>query len=115
MQVLHEISILETKSCFITIQHVRGHQDTKNQKWALTKEVKLNVEVDDLTHQARKLPDQKTYHPFPTNPVNFVLNNRYINSKYPRVVNTAFHSLALCEYFTTKYRWLSATIDSIWW
>jgi ribonuclease HI len=32
MQVIHEISALESKECYVTIQHVKGHQDTKNQK-----------------------------------------------------------------------------------
>jgi hypothetical protein len=72
----------------------------------------LNVEADELTHVARKLPDIKEYHKFPTNQVNLKINNQYINSHYPKMVNLAFHSMALREYYISKYRW---TIDSLWW
>jgi hypothetical protein len=58
MQVLHEISLLEAKSCFITIQHVRGHQDTQNSKRSLSSEEHLNIVADELTHRARELPHQ---------------------------------------------------------
>jgi hypothetical protein len=114
MQVLHEISQLEAKSCIIFVQHVRGHQDTKNQKKFLSMEEQLNVTADELTHRARTLPDQKHHHPFPVNPVNFIINNKYINFNYPRMVNSAYHSIALLEYFSNKHGWFSATIDSIW-
>jgi ribonuclease HI len=115
MQVLHEVSLLEKEHLNFTIQHVQGHQDTTKLKRSLTMEEHLNVEADKLTHKARELPDQRQYHRFPMNPVNFILNNRYIDSNYPRVVNTAFHSIALWEYFSSKYGWLPATIESIWW
>jgi hypothetical protein len=59
MQVIHEISQLEAKSCIISIQHVRGHQDTKNQKTFLSMEEQLNITADKLTHRARAIPDQK--------------------------------------------------------
>jgi hypothetical protein len=103
MQVLHEISLLEEKACFVTVQLVQGHQDTKKLKRALTAEEHLNVVADKLTHRARGLPDQKTYYPLPSNPVNFRINNKYINSNYPRVVNSAVQSIALQEYFCNKY------------
>jgi hypothetical protein len=102
MQVFHEVSLLETNIAIVTIRHVKGHQDTKKLKRSLMIEEHLNIEADALNQKARDLPDQRQYHPFPTNPVNFVLNNRYINSIYPWVVNTAFHSLELREYFSNK-------------
>jgi hypothetical protein len=57
----------------------------------------LNVEADKLTNVARKLPDMKEYQKFPTNKVNLKINNKYIISHYPKMVNLAFHSRALRE------------------
>jgi hypothetical protein len=31
------------------------------------------------------------------------------------MVNLAFHSMALRDYYTDKYGWTSKTIDAIWW
>jgi hypothetical protein len=75
--------------------NTQGHQDTKKLIRALTAEEHLNVVADKLIHRARALPDQKTYYPFPSNPVSFKINNKYINSNHPRVVNSAFHNIAL--------------------
>jgi cell division protein ZapA (FtsZ GTPase activity inhibitor) len=54
---------------FTIFEHVKGHQDMAN-KTKLTIIEALNVEADELTHVARKLPDIKGYHKFPTNKVN---------------------------------------------
>jgi hypothetical protein len=66
-------------------------------------EYSMNTVADDLTHKARPLPRQKIYHSFPNNPVNLIINDRCINSNYPRVVSSAFHSIALREYFINKH------------
>jgi hypothetical protein len=52
------------------------------------------VEADELTHVARRMPDIKEYNKFPANQVNLKINNQYINSHYPKMVNLAFHSMA---------------------
>jgi hypothetical protein len=75
--------------------------------------VALNVKADELTHIARKLPYVTNYTLFPTNKVNFVLNNRYITSHNPKMVNLACHSMALREYYADKYRWISKAINLI--
>jgi hypothetical protein len=95
------------------IQHVKGHQDT-DKKGKLTTAEAPHVEADELTHLARLLPDIKNYAKFPANKVNLRLNNRYINSHYPKMVNLAYHSMALREYYVTKYGWNSSTIETIW-
>jgi hypothetical protein len=92
----------------------QGHQDSEK-KGKLTIEESLNVEADKLTHESRALPNVKDYAKFPTNKVNFKLNNKYINSHYPKLVNLAFHSMSLREHYTQKYNWKSKTIDSVWW
>jgi hypothetical protein len=80
-QLIYELKILEDKNCIITIQHVKGPQDN-NTKRKLKTEESLNIEADKLTHEARRLPNVKAYSIFPTNNVNFKLNNKYINSHY---------------------------------
>jgi hypothetical protein len=50
----------------------------------MTTEETLNVEADELIHGARRLQDVKEYHKFPTNKVNLTINNKYINSHYPK-------------------------------
>jgi hypothetical protein len=93
---------------------VKGHQDT-NTKQKLKTEESLNIEADELTHEARQLPNVKAYSIFPTNNVRFKLNNKYINPHYPKMVNLAFHSMALRDYYEIIYNWTSKTIDSLWW
>jgi hypothetical protein len=94
---------------------VKGHQHMAHKEKNMTIEEALNVEADELTHVARKLPDIKEYHILPTNTVNLKINNRYINSHYPQMVNLTFHSMALREYYETKHGWLAKIIDSLWW
>jgi hypothetical protein len=74
----------------------------------------LNVEADKLTNKARQLPNVREYNKFPMNKVNFKRNNKYINSHYPKMINLAFHSMALQEYYVYKYNWTSKTIESLW-
>jgi hypothetical protein len=109
LKLLHEHHKLNETNCI-----VKGHQDSEK-KGKLTIEESLNVETDELTHEARALPNVKDYAKFPTNKVNFKLNNKYINSHYPKLVNLAFHSMALREHYKQKYNWTSKTIDSLWW
>jgi hypothetical protein len=71
--------------------------------------------VDELTHEARRLTNIKEYVKFPMNTVNFKLNNKYNNSHYPKMVNLAFHSMALREYYEQKHNWTAKTIESLWW
>jgi hypothetical protein len=73
----------------------------------ITPEEALNIEADDLTHIARKIPHVKNYAKVPVNKVNFKLYNRYVNSHFPKMVNLAFHSMALREYYINKYKWTS--------
>jgi ribonuclease HI len=113
-QLIYELHQLQEKGCMIIIQHVKGHQDTADNR-SMTIEEALNVEADELTHVARKLPDIKVYHKFPTNKVNLKINNQYINSHYPKMVNLAFHSMALREYYAMKHGWSTKIIDSLWW
>jgi ribonuclease HI len=113
-QLIYELRQLQEKGCMVIIRHVKGHQDTADNR-NMTIEETLNVEADELTHVARKLPDIKTYHKFPTNKVNLQINNQYINSHYPKMVNLAYHSRALREYYAMKYGWSTKLIDSIWW
>jgi hypothetical protein len=105
---------LQEKDCIIIARHIKGHQDNDKDRTMTTEEA-LNVEADELTHRARRLQDVKEYHKFPTNKVNFKINNKYINSHYPKMVNLAFHSIALREYYATKYGWTTQTIESLWW
>lgn len=113
-QLMYELNALSKKATYIEILHVKGHQDKDTQRHLTTEEA-LNVEADELTHQARRLPHITTYTPFPTNKVNLVLNNQYINSHYPKMVNLTFHSMALREYYVDKHGWTTNIIDSIWW
>jgi hypothetical protein len=114
VQLLHEIQHLHNMNFITRFEHVKGHQDTKK-RTALTTIEALNVEADELTHAARKLSNIKEYHKFPTNKVNLSINHQYINSHYPKMVNLAFHSMALREYYVTKHCWTSKTINSLWW
>jgi hypothetical protein len=93
-QLMFELSALQEKNFTTEISHVKGHQD-KESKSFLTTEEALNVEANELTHDAQKMPLIKEYGKLPTNKVNFKLNNRYINSHYQEMVNQAFHSMAL--------------------
>jgi hypothetical protein len=52
MQVLHDISLLEAKGCYVTIQHLYVHQDTQKLKHVFTAEEHLNIIADELTHRA---------------------------------------------------------------
>jgi hypothetical protein len=104
LQLIHELKALLKTKCNIEIFHVEGHQySTARQN--LTDEEKLNVDAEELTHIARKLPDIKLYYKFPTNKVNFRLNNQYVNSHYLKMTNLAFHSMALREYYARKHGW----------
>jgi hypothetical protein len=114
IQLLHELKKLDGMNCITTFEHVKGHQDAETNRTLTTIEA-LNVEADELTHVARKLPDIKEYHKFPTNQINLKINNQYINSHYPKMVNLAFHSMALREYYISKYGWTAKTINSLWW
>jgi hypothetical protein len=114
IQLLHELKQLNDMNCITTFEHVKGHQDTEK-KTKLTTIEALNVEADKLTHVARKLPDIRGYHKFPMNKVNLKINHQYINSHYLKMVNLAYHSMALREYYVTKHGWTSKIIDSLWW
>jgi hypothetical protein len=114
IQLLHKLKQLNAMNCITTFEHVKGHQDTEK-KTKLTTIEALNVEADELTHVARKLPDIKDCHKFPTNKVNLKINHQYINSHYPKMVNLAYHSTALQEYYARKHGWTSQIIDLLWW
>jgi hypothetical protein len=114
-QIVHEIESLQRRSCNIKIEHVKGHQDTATHQRELTYEEILNIAADKLTHVARALPQVKEYEQLPTNKCNFKLNNKYINSHIPKMVNLAFHSIGLRDYYAENYSWTSNDIESIWW
>jgi ribonuclease HI len=115
-RLVQELLDLRKNGSYIKIQHVKGHQDTNmNIRRELTYEEILNVEADKLTHKARLLPSEHNYNHFPANKVDFILNNKVINSNYPKMVNLAFHSIALRAYYAEQYTWSSWDIDSIWW
>jgi ribonuclease HI len=61
LQLIYKLNALQKTKRIIEISHVKGHQGSTTRQ-NLTNEEKLNVEADDLTHIARKLPDIKTYH-----------------------------------------------------
>jgi hypothetical protein len=85
-QLVHELFDLQKNGSYINIQHVKGHQDTNmNISRELTYEEILNVEADKLTHKARLLPSVHEYNHFPANKVDFTLNNKVINSNYPKM------------------------------
>jgi hypothetical protein len=107
LQIMHELHQLHEKNCMTIFEHVKGHQDT-GKKGKLTTAEALNVEADDLTHVARKLRDIKEYYKFPTNTVNLKIN-------HPKMINLAFNSMALREYYVTKYGWTAKTINALWW
>jgi hypothetical protein len=71
----------------------------------LTYEEILNVEADKLTHKAQLLPSEHEYIHFPANKVDFIRNNKVINSNYAEMVNLAFHSIALWAYYAKQYTW----------
>jgi hypothetical protein len=114
IQLIHELNALQETKCIIEISHVKGHQDSTTRQHLTDKE-KLNVEANNLTHIARKLPDVKSYNKFLTNKVNFQMNNKYISSHYPKMINVASHSMGLREHYARKHAWSSKTINSIWW
>jgi hypothetical protein len=114
LQIMHELHQLHETNCITIFEHVKGHQDTEK-KGKLTTTEALNVEADALTHIARKLPDTKEYYKFPSNKVNQKINHQYINSHYPKMINLAFHSMALREHYVTKYGWTAKLIDALWW
>jgi hypothetical protein len=99
LQLIHELQLLKSKGCIIGIHHVKGHQDSTSNKNKLKVEEELNIFADQLTHKARTLPPVTKYEPFTINSVSF----------------TAYHSIALRDYFITKHGWNNKTIDSIWW
>jgi hypothetical protein len=115
LQVMQELANLKTKGCKISINFVRSHQDKNKTIYDMTNKEYLNTLADKLTHKARSLPCQKYYYPFSANPVNLIINNRYHNSNYLRVVKSVLHSLALSDYYLDKCGWKNSTIDLIWW
>jgi hypothetical protein len=68
-----------------------------------------------LTHIAITHKEIKEYDHFPTNKVDLILNKPHINSHYAKMVNLAFHSMVLREYYAVKHNWLASDIASIWW
>jgi GTP1/Obg family GTP-binding protein len=96
LQLIQELHHLKKeKGCLITLGFVQSHQDKEEQIYDMSLKEHLNVLADELTHTAWSLPRQKTYHPFPDNHVNVIINDRWFRSNYPRVVSGAYHSLAL--------------------
>jgi hypothetical protein len=61
------------------------------------------------------LPKQKQYHEFPANTLNLELNNQYVTSHFPKWTATAYHEIALRQYFCEQYEWTQSMIDNIWW
>jgi hypothetical protein len=55
-QLIPEIQMLNDKNFTIIIQHVKGNQDTDKKRQLITEEA-LNVEADELTHEAKVLMD----------------------------------------------------------
>jgi hypothetical protein len=93
-QLVYELLQLMDKKCIINICHVKGHQDDKKGTELSYEEI-WNIVADRLTHIARTHADIKEYDHFPTNKFNPILNKQYINSHYAKMVNLAFHSMAL--------------------
>jgi hypothetical protein len=69
------------------------------------------IYADDLTHKAQSLPTVTKYVSFSENRVNLFINEKCINSNYPRCTSSAYHSIALHE----KHNWNNSTMNSIWW
>jgi hypothetical protein len=104
LQIIHKIQEFESAQRKITLDFVKSHQDKHKQLHKLTFEEYLNTLADKLTHKARSIPRLKHYYSFPANPVNFIINNKHINSNYPQVCSSAFHSLVLREHLLDKKR-----------
>ena len=115
LQVLEEIKILEQKHFKVILKYVKGHQDLHKSKKTLTHKEKLNVMADILTKEAQYLQDKKDYIPLPTNNVNLILNQEYINSKYSPMTKKAYHSINFRQYLQQRHDWCDRTIESVWW
>jgi hypothetical protein len=98
-EILREIEKLKEKSAIVTVNYVKSHG------------VKTKKTADSLVKEARKLPRQKYYYPFPNNNVNFIMNKQVISVK----TAAAYHSIQLQQYLQSKHGWNTSTIDTIWW
>jgi hypothetical protein len=115
LQIIKEMEILRNHNNDITIRYVKSRQDLKKLKCPLTYPEQLNIQADSLVKQARSLPDQKHYYQFPTNNVNFSINNDIIYSKYKTISTRSYHRMYIRDYMKKRYKWTNPIIDSIWW
>jgi hypothetical protein len=115
LQLMHEISILQTSNLQINISFVRSHQELCKLKSELSHVESLNVLADSLTKAARKLKRKTTYISLPNNPIDLTINNKTINSYYTRRSKKAFHSIKLRDHLKGKHLWSDRIIDNIWW
>jgi ribonuclease HI len=115
LQLMHEISILQSTNLQIHISFVRSHQELCKLKSELSHVESLNVLADSLTKTARNLKRKITYNSLPNNPIDLTINNKTINSYYALRSKKAFHSIKLRDYLKGKHLWSDRIIDNIWW
>jgi hypothetical protein len=115
LQLMHEISRLQSMKIIIKVALVRSHQELRKLKSELSHVEFLNVLADSLTKEARKLKRKNIYNSLPNNPIDFTINNKTINSYYALRSKKAYHSIRLREFLQAKYAWSNHTIENIWW
>jgi hypothetical protein len=96
----------------ITIQHIKGYQDSGKNK--LLYNAELNVQTDALATSAVGLkgPEQNL---IPLANGSFCAGELLISAKYKKYLRRGFLSMGYREYLQTTYQWKCYDLDAIWW
>jgi hypothetical protein len=115
LQLLSEIQDLTSQGYIVTMQHVKGHQDTTTPINQLSKEARLNVRADALATEALKSHVHGIYCELTANAATLWIDNQPITSKVKTCVRTAHLSKPLLTHLMQKLAVNQQTLDHIWW
>lgn len=113
--VLHEIASHSEILCASTIIHVKGHQDTKQNKKPLSYVETLNVQADLLASKAHDFVYPKNTTPLLTTSLHLMTSEGPIQSKWTSKLRHRWASETFRQYLSKKFEWSQATFQDIDW
>jgi hypothetical protein len=116
MQILEELTTLQSLGVRMSLQHVKGHQNNNQQTAALSHEAELNVVADLLARDSLSLPSfPEEQIIFPSNPIRLIVNNTHVVAHHKSLLRSAHLSPPLRQHFIKKYKWHNEVPSLIWW
>ena len=116
--VINEIAVsIEKLSTEVHYKWIKSHQDDVSAYNDLSPEAQLNCDADALAgdHYQDMLQPENREPPLPSNPIQLLIDDNSITSKYKSKIRVASTFPALKEYLCHRFDWDPVSVDDIDW